>query len=100
MPVNLAVRIPDGLDTGAASTVTLGAIALQGVRRVQPTLGETVAVIGLGILGQLAVQLLRASGARVIGSDLDPTPGRAGARARHGARDRRRRGLPAAASTS
>jgi len=73
VPVNLAVRIPDGLDTGAAATVTLGAIALQGVRRVQPTLGESVAVVGLGILGQLAVQLLRASGARVIGSDLDPT---------------------------
>ena len=71
VPVNLAVRIPDGLDTGAASTVTLGAIALQGVRRVQPTLGETVAVMGLGILGQLAVQLLVASGARVVGSDLD-----------------------------
>ena len=73
VPVNLAVRIPEGLDTGPASTVTLGAIALQGVRRVQPTLGETVAVMGLGILGQLAVQLLRASGARVIGSDLDPS---------------------------
>jgi predicted dehydrogenase/threonine dehydrogenase-like Zn-dependent dehydrogenase len=73
VPVNLAVRIPESLDTGAASTVTLGAIALQGVRRVQPTLGETVAVMGLGILGQLAVQLLRASGARVVGSDLDPT---------------------------
>lgn len=72
VPVNLAVRIPDGLGTGAASTVTLGAIALQGVRRVQPTLGESVAVVGLGILGQLAVQLLHASGARVIGSDLDP----------------------------
>jgi predicted dehydrogenase/threonine dehydrogenase-like Zn-dependent dehydrogenase len=73
VPVNLAVRIPDGIDTGTASTVTLGAIALQGVRRVQPTLGESVAVIGLGILGQLAVQLLHASGARVLGSDLDPT---------------------------
>ncbi|HUP33390.1 MAG TPA: bi-domain-containing oxidoreductase [Gaiellaceae bacterium] len=73
VPVNLAVRIPEGLGTDAASTVTLGAIALQGVRRVQPTLGETVAVVGLGILGQLAVQLLRASGARVIGSDLDAT---------------------------
>jgi predicted dehydrogenase/threonine dehydrogenase-like Zn-dependent dehydrogenase len=73
VPVNLAVRVPDGLETGAASTVTLGAIALQGVRRVQPTLGETVAVMGLGILGQLSVQLLRASGARVIGSDLDPS---------------------------
>ena len=71
VPVNLAVRIPEGLGTDAASTVTLGAIALQGVRRVQPTLGETVAVVGLGILGQLAVQLLRASGVRVIGSDLD-----------------------------
>jgi predicted dehydrogenase/threonine dehydrogenase-like Zn-dependent dehydrogenase len=73
VPVNLAARIPEGLDTGPASTVTLGAIALQGVRRVQPTLGETVAVVGLGILGQLAVQLLQASGARVIGTDLDPT---------------------------
>lgn len=73
VPVNLAVRIPEGLDTGAASTVTLGAIALQGVRRTQPTLGETIAVVGLGILGQLAVQILHASGARVIGTDLDPT---------------------------
>ena len=73
VPVNLAVRIPDGLGTDAASTVTLGAIALQGVRRVQPTLGETVGVIGLGILGQLAVQLLRAAGCRVVGSDLDET---------------------------
>ncbi len=51
VPVNLAVRVPDGLDSAAASTVTLGAIALQGVRRLQPTLGETVGVIGLGILG-------------------------------------------------
>ena len=48
-----------------ASTVTLGAIALQGVRRAEPTLGETVGVIGLGILGQLTVQLLRAHGCRV-----------------------------------
>jgi len=71
VPVNLVVRIPDGLDTASASTVTLGAIALQGVRRVAPTLGETAGVVGLGILGQLATQLLRASGARVIGSDLD-----------------------------
>jgi len=71
VPVNLAVRVPEGLGTDAASTVTLGAIALQGVRRVAPTLGETVCVIGLGILGQLAVQLLRAAGCRVIASDLD-----------------------------
>ncbi|MGA3024382.1 MAG: bi-domain-containing oxidoreductase [Bryobacteraceae bacterium] len=70
VPVNLAVRIPDGLGTEFASTVTLGAIAMQGVRRTQPTLGETVVVVGLGILGQLTVQLLRANGCRVIGVDL------------------------------
>lgn len=72
VPVNLAVRIPTGLSTEAASTVTLGAIALQGVRRANPTLGETVVVIGLGLLGQLTAQLLRANGCRVIGTDLDP----------------------------
>jgi predicted dehydrogenase/threonine dehydrogenase-like Zn-dependent dehydrogenase len=71
VPVNLAVKVPDGLDLAPASTVTLGAIALQGVRRAEPTLGETVGVIGLGILGQLTVQLLRAAGCRVIGSDVD-----------------------------
>jgi predicted dehydrogenase len=59
------------LDTRWASTVTLGAIALQGVRRCEPTLGETVGVIGLGVLGQITVQLLRASGCRTIGSDVD-----------------------------
>jgi predicted dehydrogenase/threonine dehydrogenase-like Zn-dependent dehydrogenase len=72
VPVNLAVRVPDGVELEDASTVTLGAIALQGVRRTEPTLGETVGVIGLGILGQLTVQLLRAAGCRVIASDLDP----------------------------
>jgi len=71
VPRNLVVAIPPGLDFDAASTVTLGAIALQGVRRVQPTLGETFVVLGLGILGQLTVQLLRANGCRVIGTDLD-----------------------------
>ena len=70
-PVNLAVKVPDGLDLDLASTVTLGAIALQGVRRAAPTLGESVAVIGLGILGQLTVQLLRANGCHVIGTDVD-----------------------------
>jgi predicted dehydrogenase/threonine dehydrogenase-like Zn-dependent dehydrogenase len=71
VPVNLAARVPDGLALDDASTVTLGAIALQGVRRAEPTLGETIAVVGLGVLGQLTVQLLRAHGARVIGSDPD-----------------------------
>jgi len=71
VPVNLAVRIPDDLALVHAATVKLGAIALQGVRRAAPTLGETVLVVGLGLLGQLTVQLLRANGCRVIGVDPD-----------------------------
>lgn len=73
VPVNLAVRIPDNVTSDDASTVTLGAIALQGVRRAAPTLGETAVVIGLGILGQLTAQLLKANGCKVIGVDLDPS---------------------------
>jgi predicted dehydrogenase/threonine dehydrogenase-like Zn-dependent dehydrogenase len=72
VPINLAARVPDNLSTDLASTVTLGAIALQGVRRASPTLGETFVVIGLGILGQLTAQILRANGCRVIGVDVDP----------------------------
>ncbi len=71
VPRNLVVPIPKALDFSQASTVTLGAIALQGVRRAQPTLGETFVVIGLGLLGQLTSQLLKANGCRVIGTDLD-----------------------------
>jgi predicted dehydrogenase/threonine dehydrogenase-like Zn-dependent dehydrogenase len=72
VPTNLCARIPEGVATEHAAFTTLGAIALHGVRQAEATLGETVAVIGLGVLGQLAVQLLRASGCRVIGIDLDP----------------------------
>ena len=72
VPRNLTVPVPDGLGLQQASTVTLGAIAMQGVRRADPTLGETFVVIGLGILGQLTVQMLKANGCRVVGSDLDP----------------------------
>jgi predicted dehydrogenase/threonine dehydrogenase-like Zn-dependent dehydrogenase len=71
VPVNLAVHVPDPVAFADASTVTLGAIALQGVRRTAPTLGETVVVVGLGFLGQLTAQFLRASGCRVIGVDPD-----------------------------
>jgi predicted dehydrogenase/threonine dehydrogenase-like Zn-dependent dehydrogenase len=71
VPVNLAVQVPPGVEFADASTVTLGAIALQGVRRCQPTLGEWVVVVGLGLLGQLTVQLLRANGCRVIGVDVN-----------------------------
>jgi predicted dehydrogenase/threonine dehydrogenase-like Zn-dependent dehydrogenase len=72
VPRNLVVPVPHGLELDAASTVTLGAIALQGVRRLQPTLGETLVVMGLGALGQLTVQLLKSSGCRVVGLDPDP----------------------------
>jgi predicted dehydrogenase len=71
VPVNLAVKIPAGVDMGPASTVALGAIAMQGVRRATTSIGETVAVIGLGALGLLTAQMLRAAGCRVIGSDID-----------------------------
>jgi polar amino acid transport system substrate-binding protein len=63
--------LPDRVDFDAAAFGTLGAIALQGVRLAEPTLGESVVVIGLGLIGQLAVQLLKANGCRVFGVDLD-----------------------------
>ncbi|MBR0741391.1 bi-domain-containing oxidoreductase [Bradyrhizobium liaoningense] len=71
VPVNLCVPVPQQVSFDAAATVTLGAIAMQGVRRAQPTLGETAVVIGLGILGQITAQLLTANGCRVIGTDVD-----------------------------
>lgn len=73
VPVNLCVPVPDQLSFDAAATVTLGAIAMQGVRRALPTLGETIVVVGLGILGQITAQLLSANGCRVIGTDVDPS---------------------------
>ena len=71
VPKNLFVKIPNNVDDIDASFVTLGAISLQGVRQANPRLGENVAVIGLGLLGQLTVQILKANGCRVIGSDID-----------------------------
>jgi predicted dehydrogenase/threonine dehydrogenase-like Zn-dependent dehydrogenase len=70
VPQNLAVPVPPSVELSQAATVTLGAIALQGVRRAQPALGETIGVVGLGLLGQLTVQLLKAAGCRVVGLDL------------------------------
>lgn len=72
VPDNLIVPIPQDLSFAEASTVALGAIALQGVRRASPTLGETFVVIGLGFLGQVTAQLLQANGCRVFALDLDP----------------------------
>jgi predicted dehydrogenase len=72
VPVRLCARVPAGLSDEEAAFVTVGAIALQGVRTAAPTLGESVAVIGLGLIGQLAVQILRAAGCKVLGIDVDP----------------------------
>ncbi len=71
VPENLCVPIPDGVDFEAAAFVMLGGIALHGVREAGLTLGEKAVVIGLGLLGLLSVQFLKAQGCRVIGVDLD-----------------------------
>jgi polar amino acid transport system substrate-binding protein len=71
VPRNLCVRLPEGLSFAEAAFGTVGAIALQGVRLAEPTLGESVVVIGLGLVGQLTVQLLKANGCRVFGIDID-----------------------------
>ncbi len=72
VPRNLVCRIPHECDTAVAATTTVGTIALQGVRRAAPQLGETVCVLGLGIIGQITAQLLSANGCRVLGFDLSP----------------------------
>src|SRR5437667_561659 len=71
VPKNLCVRLPDEVSFDAAAFGTLGAIAMQGVRLAELTLGESVVVIGLGLIGQITAQLLRANGCRVFGIDLD-----------------------------
>jgi predicted dehydrogenase/threonine dehydrogenase-like Zn-dependent dehydrogenase len=70
VPVNLVARVPDGVPDDAAAFTTLGAIAMQGVRLAAPQTGDCALVIGLGILGQLACQILKASGCRVFGTDI------------------------------
>ena len=71
VPKNLCVHLPEAVSFEAGAFGTIGAIALQGVRLAEPTLGESVVVIGLGLVGQLTVQLLKANGCRVFGLDLD-----------------------------
>lgn len=70
IPQNLCVKIPENVSFEQASFTTLGAIALQGVRQASPLVGEKVCVIGLGLLGQLTGQLLKANGCDVFGVDL------------------------------
>ncbi|WBP85466.1 bi-domain-containing oxidoreductase [Kitasatospora cathayae] len=72
VPRNLYTPVPDGLAPRHASFGTVGSIALQGVRQGEPQLGEVALVIGLGLIGQLVVQLLTAAGVRVVGADPDP----------------------------
>jgi predicted dehydrogenase/threonine dehydrogenase-like Zn-dependent dehydrogenase len=70
IPVNLCVPVPSGVAPEHAAFATVGAIALQGVRRSEAQLGETACVIGLGLVGQLTVRLLVAAGVRVVGLDI------------------------------
>ncbi|MEV6765627.1 bi-domain-containing oxidoreductase [Streptomyces sp. NPDC051105] len=73
VPKNLYTPVPDGLAPRHAAFGTVGSIAMQGVRQGEPQLGEVALVIGLGLIGQLVVQLLAAAGVRVVGADPDPT---------------------------
>ncbi|MDR0535769.1 MAG: bi-domain-containing oxidoreductase [Puniceicoccales bacterium] len=72
VPRNLCAKVPENVPPEEAVFTVLGAIALQGVRLLNPGLGDNVAVVGLGLVGLLATQLLVASGARVLGTDFDP----------------------------
>ena len=71
VPGNLVAKVPAEVSDEAAAFAVLGAIALQGIRLAQPTLGEVFVVTGLGLIGLLTVQLLQANGCRVLGIDLD-----------------------------
>jgi len=71
VPENLCAKIPEGVDDESAAFTVLAAIGLQGIRLIEPTLGETVVVSGLGLIGLMTVQMLRANGCRVVGIDFD-----------------------------
>jgi predicted dehydrogenase/threonine dehydrogenase-like Zn-dependent dehydrogenase len=71
VPKNLCARIPDNVSYEEAAFTVIGSIGLQGIRLVQPTLGETIVVIGLGLIGLITAELLVANGCSVIGFDFD-----------------------------
>ncbi len=73
VPANLCVKLKKDADLKQAAYNTLGAIAMQGVRQANLSLGESCAIIGLGLLGHLSALLLKAAGVRVVGIDIDPT---------------------------
>lgn len=72
VPKNLVAKIPDNVTDEEASFTVIGAIGLQGIRLLNPTFGETVVVVGLGLIGLITAQLLKANGCHVIGFDFDP----------------------------
>lgn len=72
VPVNLCSPVPQGVSLEEAAFTTVSAIALQGVRQAQPSIGDCVLVIGLGLVGQVTIQLLQAQGCQVVGVDVDP----------------------------
>ncbi|MBK93942.1 MAG: dehydrogenase [Rickettsiales bacterium] len=71
VPKNLIASIPNNVDDESATFTVLAAIAMQGIRLINPTIGETVVVTGLGLIGLLSVQILKASGCRVLAIDID-----------------------------
>lgn len=71
VPQNLVAKVPDNVSDEEAAFTVMGSIALQGIRNLKPQLGETIVVIGLGLIGLLAIQLLKANGCNVIGTDFD-----------------------------
>ena len=71
VPVNLAAKVPDGVSDEEAAFTVIGSIALQGIRLLNPLFGETVVVIGLGLIGLITAELLQANGCRVIAFDMD-----------------------------
>lgn len=71
VPKNLVAKIPENVSDEEAAFTVIGSIGLQGIRLINPQLGETVVVIGLGLIGLIAAQLLQANGCRVIGIDFD-----------------------------
>jgi predicted dehydrogenase/threonine dehydrogenase-like Zn-dependent dehydrogenase len=73
VPKNLVAKIPDNVSDDEAAFTVIGAIGLQGIRLANPTFGETIVVIGLGLIGLITAQLLKANGCQVIGFDFDPT---------------------------
>lgn len=73
VPKNLCAKVPDAVSDDAAAFTVIGAIGLQGIRLLQPTFGETMVVVGLGLIGLISAQILKANGCSVIGFDYDQT---------------------------